>query len=397
MSLAFDFTEAYARPTPPHTRSLKLVFSGGMLVPASGWESLSFGTTDVRNASQAFNPAGLDCLAFGRSLTWHAELETGGIYLEIPPEEGGGPYTPPTASGLQILFGLQIQTVVLTGEDYLGIGDPAVVNVAQGIFALGKDFLGMGKVRVIQDRGPDRPYYLTFDFYGNYTPPPGDDVFMEWGSGNQTLSPAGINGLQFGTAELVNVAQGIFAEGLHSLEFGTLSLDSGPATIRPNGSSFASFGTLSIVNIDRFISVSGASFASLGTPQVQLKTRYVQPSGTDFSTFGTTQFQLFNRQIYPAGVSGAAFGTPSVVNTALNIRPTGIAAPGIGSPWITAGIRFISDVGGIPGVNPSNPIVWPRVRPVQLAPGIDTLKFGKPWAKYPDDAKLCNYSLLLTL
>lgn len=396
MSLAFDFTEAYARPEPPHTQSLKLVFSGPLIAPAWGWDSSVFGVTQVSNAAQAFYPKGIDSAAFGSHLAWHGEINGGNLLLDLVGPEGGGNYTPPPAT-LQFLFGLQIQSILPTGDDFLGLGTPEVVNVAQGIFQQGWDFARIGKVLVIQDRGPDQPYYLTFDFYGNYTPPPGDDVFMEWGSGNQTLSPAGINGLQFGTAELVNVAQGIFAEGLHSLEFGTLSLDSGPATIRPNGSSFASFGTLSIVNIDRFISVSGASFASLGTPQVQLKTRYVQPSGTDFSTFGTTQFQLFNRQIYHAGVSGAAFGTPSVVNTALNIRPTGIAAPGIGSPWITAGIRFISDVGGIPGVNPSNPIVWPRVRPVQLAPGIDTLKFGKPWAKYPDDAKLCNYSLLLTL
>ena len=396
MSLAFDFTEAYARPEPPHTQSLKLIFSGPLVAPAWGCDSSAFGSPQVANAAQAFYPQGIDAAGFGAHLVWHAEINGGNLYLDLVGPEGGGNYTPPPAS-IQFLFGLQIQSILPTGDDFLGLGTPEVVNVAQGIFQQGDDFARIGKVRVIQDRGPDKPYFYTFDFYGNYTPPPGDDVFIEWGSGNQTISPAGINGLQFGTATLVNVAQGIFAEGLHSLEFGTLSMDSGPAAIRPNGSSFASFGTLSIINIDRFISVSGASFAAVGTPQVALKTRYVLPAGSDFSAFGTTQFQLFNRQIYPTGVSGAAFGTPSVANTALNIRPTGIAAPGIGSPWIAPSVRFISAVGAIAPLALGSPIVWPRVRPVQLAPGIDTLTFGKPWAKYPDDAKLCNYSLLLTL
>lgn len=463
-SVNFDLSGEYLAES---AKSVKLVFSGPLVSPQTGFDCAAFGTPDVQNAALGVSPASLDAWVAGIHRLRHAEVNggqvTANLTLTQPTPPGvnvaftfGGPlvvnlngrgrdwaefgtaslanvaqgffaqgiappafpyprvdlaedypnggvvdflfevtdptYTPPPTS-VNFLFGLQIQILLISGNDFGAMGYPGVVNAAQGYSPLGEDFSKLGFPRVL-DGSRFLDYAITVDFYGNYTPP--SPVILEWGSGNQTIGPAGLDAAAFGSPELVNVAQGFFAEGLPAAEYGSPAVTPGAAPMRPTGSSFTSFGTPSLQKLLIQVYPTGSQFSAFGTLWATRGERYVEPAGTDHALFGAPAVANFNKELRLAGSSFTAFGTPVLLNNAIGVNPTGTDFAGIASPWLSAARRFMTPTGSSFGAMGSGPTVWHRNRtlyPVSLG---DAARFGRLWAKGPDDAKLCNYAILLT-
>lgn len=388
-AIVFDMTEDTENPS---SLSFPILFGLKILnvAPATA-DHLEFGDVSLVNVAQGFFAEGSDYQGFG----WTTVIIDQGFPYRWPMEfettEPG--YTPP-AGVVSFLFGEQILNVLVAGDDFTEFGLPELVNAAQACYPQGEDYARFGRANAMPDNGITTLW--TFNFFGNYTAP--SPVDFEWGSGNQTISPSGSLFTQFGTPELTLVSQGIFAQGSLFTQFGTPEVEGGPATMRPTGSSFTAFGSPSLVSLRRYIYPSGSDLlGGFGTPKWELFNRYVYPSGSDLlGGFGTPFLELFNRKIYPVGSSFSGFGTPAVVNLAGTILPAGFDSAAFGTPKLESARRFINMVGTSFGAMGTGPIVWFRVRPVAPTSAGDQVKFGKLWAKYPDDAKLCNYSVLLT-
>lgn len=87
-------------------------------------------------------------------------------------------------------------------------------------------------------------------------------------------------------------------------------------------------------------------------------------------------FPVFGQDIQvvsPAGIAPGGVGTPTVSLKNRTLFPAGIAPGSVGVQFVSLRVRMVSPAG--------------------IAPG----RFGHPAVHYPQDARLTNYALLLTM
>ena len=119
------------------------------------------------------------------------------------------------------------------------------------------------------------------------------------------------------------------------------------------------------------------------------------PPGIAPGGVGAPSVELKTRVIHPNGIAPPGMGFPILGQDIQVVSPTGIAPGGVGTPTVSLKNRTLFPAGVAPG-SVGVQFVSLRVRTVSPA-GISPGQFGHPAVHYPQDARLTNYSLLLTM
>jgi hypothetical protein len=174
----------------------------------------------------------------------------------------------------------------------------------------------------------------------SYTPPDGNKVAIKFGNPpftgtgnlvpipfadpNQTILPAGWEGLAFGnTTVAISTARFITNVTLGDLlTVGVPSVRGSAQTIFPDSFANLLFGTASVKNFWTF----------------------ARPSGFVATLFGITHLANGTPQLFPTGIPPGTFGTAKVVNFIGNVRPTGFDASVFGTQWVSLYVRRLTNV-----------------------------------------------------
>lgn len=240
----------------------------------------------------------------------------------------------------------------------------------------------------ISPRSVDRVRLL-----GGYTPPPAFNTILNWGSDPYAPPPGANVILEFGALGYGHIL-GVTAGSSAGVGTPTVTQTLGIQVIGipPGG-----VGTPTVQSSDRTISLSGFGIApgAFGTPEVTLNSWGVWPPGIAPGGVGAPSVELKNRVIHPNGIAPPGMGFPIFGQDIQVVSPAGIAPGGVGTPTVSLKNRTLFPAGIVPG-SVGVQFVSLRVRmvsPAGIAPG----RFGHPAVHYPQDARLTNYALLLTM
>lgn len=210
---------------------------------------------------------------------------------------------------------------------------------------------------------------LTLAFTTPYYPPPGAYTVLEFNQGaTPTIRPQGIVSQEaFGTPELVAtpVARAI---GFDSSEFGTAEVYNLTQVVYASGlASTNAFGTATIFDPLQYITHTGSDYSAFGTTVVYNLTQISYPTGIPSAlAFGTTTVENKNRELTLTGINTQAFGTAHVFDPLQYLRPLGFNYQSWGTSSVINVNRYLSPMGsrfdalGTAHVENANRNVYPQ-------------------------------------
>lgn len=233
------------------------------------------------------------------------------------------------------------------------------------------------RVRLLGGYAPP-PAFNTILNWGNepYTPPPGFNVILEFGA----LGYGYILGVTAGNSSgvgspTVTQTLGIQVTGIAPGDVGTPTIQSSSRTISLSGFGIApgAFGLPGVSLNSIGVWPGGIAPGGVGTPFVELQDRTVSPGGIAPPGMGFPIVGQDIKVVSPAGIAPGSVGTPTVTHRNRTLFPAGIAAGAVGTQFVSLRARILAPAGIPPGL------------------------YGRPVVHYPQDARLANYSLLLTM
>lgn len=210
---------------------------------------------------------------------------------------------------------------------------------------------------------------LTLAFTTPYYPPPGAYTVLEFNQGaTPTIRPQGIVSQEaFGTPELVAtpVARAI---GFDSSEFGTAEVYNLTQVVYASGlASTNAFGTATVFDPLQYITHTGSDYSAFGTTEVYNLTQISYPTGIPSAlAFGTATVENKNRELTLTGINALAFGTAHVFDPLQYLRPLGFNYQSWGTSSIINVNRYLSPTGsrfdalGTAHVENANRNVYPQ-------------------------------------
>ncbi len=200
---------------------------------------------------------------------------------------------------------------------------------------------------------------LTLAFTTPYYPPPGTYTVLEFNQGaTPTIRPQGIasqldfgspglvatpvarptgfDALTFGTTEVYNLTQIIYASGIASTAaFGTANVFDPLQYITHSGTNYSAFGTTTVYNLTQITYLSGIPSAlTFGTATVENKNRELTLSGINALAFGTAHIFDPLQYLRPPGFNYQSWGTASVINVNRYISASGSAFGAYGTAFV---------------------------------------------------------------
>lgn len=189
---------------------------------------------------------------------------------------------------------------------------------------------------------------LTLAFVTPYYPPPGAYTVLEFNQGaTPTIRPQGIVSQEaFGTSELVATPVAI-PTGFDSSEFGTAEVYNLTQIVYASGlASTNAFGTATVFDPLQYITHTGASYSAFGTATVYCLTQISYPTGIPSAlAFGTATVENKNRELTLSGINALAFGTAHVFDPLQYLRPPGFNYQSWGTASIINNNRYLSPTG----------------------------------------------------
>jgi hypothetical protein len=203
-------------------------------------------------------------------------------------------------------------------------------------------------------------------FRNAYTVPDGNLANLTLGTVDEdarNVAPFPISPGGFGTASVVNLAQGVFATGIAPGAFGTATvfnwltyaLPTGIAPLgvgepwvsdlhrylEPGGIAAGEVGSATTVtHYERTLALNGFVATAFGTTSLQLAFRAVAPSSFFETRFGTASVSDGERFLTPAGISEGAFGTLTIQRNERFVQAQGIVGE-VGTPDVQLSRRFV--------------------------------------------------------
>ena len=182
---------------------------------------------------------------------------------------------------------------------------------------------------------------------------PGWSVGLEFIRGEKpadsTISPTGLDALEFGAAQAILTAQGILqAGGLDSLFIGgATEIRNSAQGLFASGWGSGNVGVNSVVwNYNQHVQAGGIAAVGYGKPSVWHYTRYLRPTGMHTAGYGSAWASHWLRYITAAGVGDkTARGTPWISHSPRHLAPAGFDAMKVLESHVVGGTRIVAPVG----------------------------------------------------
>lgn len=351
-SLALEFTQT-VDPLPG--TAVRFVFGGALLQPAvTAGAQTSFGTAGIVNAAQGATTKGIE----------PPDLRPPFVYSAIPRIPAnldlGSALPGYSAQNVPFVFGGALLATRVTVGELTVFGDIEDIEQTLSAAPLGISAGSVG-LPIVTDAARNGSY-IPLDAS---KPSGGTDaraLRFDFGQ-NRPVTQATVGlSAEFGRADVINVAQGAFAEGI------TPGWPGIPFVYRKAiRGGFVEFvftqgvTTWPAQNVPFHFSVPfalgpvGSEDSVFGAPTVSNAIEYLVPEGIPPTGVGTPVIGNLLNLVTPVWTEQAFFGTPSLANTAVAILVGGIAPPPqtgpngnrqIPDPWISYRIRYLTP-GGI--------------------------------------------------
>lgn len=196
---------------------------------------------------------------------------------------------------------------------------------------------------------------VPLNFSGEYTPPAGSEVGLEFvpgeqgGGDAQYLFPLGYETIRLGSPGVRNQRDFVRPPGFTQFGTGTPALKNSDSYLRPNGIPVVATGRPSVILKDRPIVPPGFLAYASGTPNIINRNRHIFAGniGAPALQVPGPLVYLYTRYLRPAGLVATAFSVTNRVShdkqrVQLN---AGISAPPLGTAWASHSPRVLSPAG----------------------------------------------------